>query len=312
MAEERSFSKAAAAHQVTQSAVSQAMQQLEESIGTQLIDRSKRPLVLTDAGEIYAHGLRGILRQLNRLEQEVVTVGESLRGEIMIGTIYSVGLTYMPDATDEFAQLHPDVNVKLEFGSSEKVVQMTTEGEVDFGLVSFPKSTTELLSVLWQQEPMRLVCSSEHPLASHTDLSLEDLNGVPMVGFERGLKLRREIDRYLSKAGVIVDVRMEFDNCDSMIRAIQASRGIGIVPEAAVHRETADGSLKVVACRGLKMTRPLGIIYRRSETLGKAAGEFASLLLGRPIGADKRRSGSGKPAVDTDSIDARTSASFVP
>ena len=305
VAEQRSFSKAAAAHGLTQSAVSQAMQHLEESLGVQLIDRSKRPLVLTTAGKTYLRGLRGVLRSYERLEAEVRGLSKRLSGQITVGTIYSVGLSYMPEATEEFARLHPEVDVKVEFGSSQRVVEMTSEGEVDFGLVSFPKNTKTIQYVLWQQEPMRLVCSADHPLAGQNEVALSQLMSIEMVGFQRDLQLRQEIDQVLAKAGVTVNVHMEFDNADSMVRAIQASRGIGIVPEAAVRRETATGSLRVVACRELRMTRPLGIIFRRSGRLSRAASEFGSLLLGRPLDSGKRsKSGSGgKPAVEGAGVD---------
>ncbi len=312
IAEQRSFSKAAAAHHLTQSAVSQAMQHLEESIGVELIDRSKRPLVLTPAGKMYLQGLRGVLRSYERLEQEVRSTSQQLSGQLTIGTIVSVGLSYMPEATEAFARLHPEVNVKTEFGSNDRVFEMTAGGEVDLGLVSFPRNTKQLRSIPWQQEPMRLVCSAEHPLATHHEVALSQLMGIDMIGFDRELTLRQEIDQCLSKAGISVNVRMEFDNADSMIRAIQANRGIGIVPEAAVRRETANGSLRVVACRELRMTRPLGIIFRRSGRLSRAAGEFGSLLLGRPLESEKRsKSGSGKLAVETATIESRTGTSVV-
>jgi DNA-binding transcriptional LysR family regulator len=146
---------------------------------------------------------------------------------------------------------------------------------------------------------MRLVCSADHPLASQNEVSLNQLRGMEMIGFDRRLTLRQEIDRCFAAAGVEVDVRMEFDNADSMIRAIQANRGIGIVPEAAVRRETATGSLRVVACRELRMTRPLGIIFQRPGRLSQAASEFASLLLGKPVNFDtKNKSGNRKIAAD--------------
>ena len=255
----------------------------------QLIDRSKRPLVLTEAGKAYRSGLRPILKSYRQLEQDVRGVGHRLRGRVLVGAIYSVGLSYMPEATAEFGSLHPEVEVQTEFGSSQRVMELTAEGAVDFGLVSFPRNSRDLRYVMWQREPMRLVCSAEHPFASRTELTLADLNGIRMVGFDRSLVIRHEIDQTLAKAGVKVDVRMEFDNADSMVRAIQANRGIGIVPEAAVHRETANGSLRVVACRGLKMTRPLGIIFRRSAKLSRAALEFGSLLLGRRLDLEVRR-----------------------
>ncbi len=258
-----------------------------------LIDRSKRPLVLTEAGQTYRRGLRPILKSYRQLEQEVRTAGNRLRGRVVVGAIYSVGLSYMPEATEEFSSLQPGVEVQTEFGSSQRVVELTKEGAVDFGLVSFPRSSRELQYVMWQREPVRLVCSAEHPFAKRTEVSLADLNGVRMVGFDRNLVIRQEIDQTLAKAGVKADVRMEFDNADSMVRAIQANCGMGLVPEAAVRRETATGSLRVVACRGLKMTRPLGIIFRRSAKLSRAAAEFGSLLLGRPLETEIHRRGGG-------------------
>ncbi|MGB7345563.1 MAG: LysR family transcriptional regulator [Pirellulaceae bacterium] len=293
VAELRSFSKAAAVHRLTQSGVSQAMQHLEESIGVQLIDRSKRPLVLTSAGSIYLQGVRKMVHNYHRLEQEVRSTSASLSGTLTIGTIYSVGLSYMPEATEEFTRMHSDVEVHLEYGTNERVIEMTSDGTVDFGLVSFPKNTKQLQYVLWQQEPMRVVCSPAHRLSQRTDITLSDLHQLKMVGFDRKLAIRNEIDQSLAKAGITVDIQMEFDNCDSMVRAIQANRGIGIVPEAAVRRETAIGSLRVVACRELRMTRPLGILFRRSGRLSRAANEFGSLLLGRPLKPEKLK-GNGK------------------
>lgn len=300
VANQRSFSKAAAAHGLTQSAVSQTIGHLEEHLGTQLIDRSTRPLALTDAGQTYLEGLQPILRTLEQLEQEVRGIGQRLSGRITIGAIYSVGLSYMPEAIEAFRRLHPEVEVRTEFGSSERVVEMTLAGIIDLGLVSFPTVNKKLRMTPWLEEPMRLVCSDRHPLAKQTEVKLSELQGIEMVGFNPELKLRREIDANLARAGIAVDVSMKFDNADSMVRAIQAHRGIGIVPESAVHRETANGSLRVIACRELRMNRPLGIIYPRSPKLSRPAAEFGSLLLGRPLEAAKRTgSGSSKLTAET-------------
>ncbi|TWU04227.1 HTH-type transcriptional regulator CysL [Stieleria varia] len=273
---------------LTQSGVSQAIQQLEESLGVILIDRSKRPLGLTGAGEVYYRGVRDLLGRYRRLEQEVVSTSKQLEGQVCVAAIYSVGLSYMPEATQAFKRLHPEVDLRLSFGRNERVMQMVVDGIVDIGLVSFPKNTKQVQSVLWQQEPIRLVCSPQHPFASRRDVSLSDLQGLEMVGFDRELELRQLIDQTLQRLGITVDVRMEFDNADSIVRAIQANQGIGILPEAVVRRETAVGSLQVVACPELRITRPLGIMFKRPGRLSRAANEFGSLLLGRPLEPDRR------------------------
>lgn len=288
----RSFSKAADARGVTQSAASQTIQHLEESLGVQLIDRSTRPLSLTAAGSSYYRGLKDILADYHRLEEQVIATGGGLQGPLHIAAIYSVGLSYMPEAKEEFGRLYPDVDVRISYGQNEAVMDSVLNGRAEIGLVSFPKATKQLIAVPWQKEPVRLVCSASHPLAKRTEADLADLDGLEMVGFDRSLELRRMIDATLKRSGIRVDFRNEFDNADSIVRAIQANDGAGFLPEAAVRRETATGTLRVVACRALRMTRPLGIVFRRSGRPGRAGYEFGSLLLGRPLEPDRGKRGN--------------------
>ncbi|SRR6056297_129892 len=288
VAQLRSFSRAADAHAVTQSAVSQAVLQIEQQLGVRLVDRSKRPLVLTDAGSIYHGGLRRVLGDYRALEQEVRCLGSRLQGRVRVAAIYSVGASYMPEATAAFEQLHPDVEVRIEPATPSRVVELASSGEADFGLISYPKGSRTIRSIQWQKEPMRLIASPDHPLASVGDIDLKALHNLPMIGFETSLKVRREIDHFLAQHGVRPSYSMEFDNLDSLIRAIQANRGIGILPEAAVRRETASGYMRVVACPALSLERPLGIVRRRSGKLSPAALEFAEMLLGKPLDPIKR------------------------
>lgn len=306
----RSFSKAADARGVTQSAASQAIQHLEESLGVQLIDRSTRPLSLTSAGTKYHRGLTKILASYHRLEDGVIDAGRGIRGPLHIAAIYSVGLSYMPDAMEEFGRLYPEVDVRIDYGRNEAVLEDVVSGRAEIGLVSFPKSNKQIVAIPWQKEPMRLVCSANHRLAKRSEAELADLDGIEMVGFDRSLELRRMIDTELRRSGIHIDFRNAFDNTDSIVRAIQAGHGAGFLPEAAVRRETAAGELCVVACRALSMTRPLGIVFRRSGRPSAAGYEFGSLLLGRPLepDRDKRRSGGHrKPPASEPPIPSGTS-----
>jgi DNA-binding transcriptional LysR family regulator len=283
VAEFRSFSRAAMEFDITQSAVSQAMHQLEESVGSRLLDRSRRPLELTAAGEVYLAGVQKLLRGYQRLEDNVRSLGGHVSGRLTIGAIYSIGSTYMPAAREEFRLRQPDVQVRFEYGSSECVAEMVETGEIDFGLVSYPQNTRRLRCIPWLQEPMRVICSSGHRFARTGEVDLKALNNCELVGFESSLRVRRKIDGFLAQHNVNVDVTMEFDNIDSIIRCVQANSGVTILPEAAVRKECADGSLRVVACKQMRLTRPLAIVVRKNGKLTAAADEFVSLLLGRSI-----------------------------
>ena len=282
---------------VTQSAVSQAVSGLESQVGVTLIDRSKRPPQLTAAGQTFLRGSRSILKTYERLVADTLAAADAASGQINIGCVVSIGLTYMPDAMEQFAVSYPKVRVNTAYGSSERVGEMIVGGEVDFGLVSFPQSTKDIEAVPWLDEPMRIICSDRHELAGRNEVSAADLTGIEMVGFVKSLRLRQEIDAVLSTAGITVGFPMEFDNTDSMIRAIQATGGIGILPEAAVRRETADGTLRVIRCRDFSMTRPLGIARRRGEKLSVPAAEFSSLLLGRSLETKPKRPAAGTVSI---------------
>lgn len=278
-----SFSRAALELGLTQSAASQAVQHLEEHLGMQLIDRSLRPLALTRAGRIYRDGVQQLVHDYQSLEDEVKSLGRQLVGRVTVASIYSVGLSYLPEATRAFAERHPCVEVAVEYTKPSRVVDLVAGGDVDLGLVSYPDEAKLVRSVLWQQEPMRLICAPGHSLSQRDEVRLADLHGLPMIAFESGLAIRRGIDRYLSQRRVKPRISMEFDNIDSLIRAVQANTGISIMPEAAVRRETAVGVLKILPCIDLNLHRPLGIAWRRGGRLGPAAREFAALLLGRPL-----------------------------
>jgi DNA-binding transcriptional LysR family regulator len=276
---------------LTQSAASQAVHHLEDHLGMQLIDRTNRPLALTRAGKVYRDGAQKLVHDFQALEQEVRSMGNKLVGEVTLASIYSVGLSYLPEATTAFAKLQPGVEVSVEYTKPNKVAKMVASGEVDLGLVSYPEEARSVRTVLWRQEPMRMICAAGHRLASQEEVRVSDLNGIPMVAFETGLAIRRGIDRYLAARGVRPRIAMEFDNIDSLIRAVLENQGIGIMPEAAVRRETANGTLKILPCVDLNLTRPLGIAWRRGGRLGPAAREFAALLLGRPLEDGREKNG---------------------
>jgi len=245
--------------------------------------------VLTRAGEFYLKGVQPLVRSYHRIEQEVRSLGEKVAGELNVGAIYSIGSTYMPAAKHEFRLRHPEISVKFDYSSSEGVAAMVADGSVDVGLVSYARSSSRIRAVPWQQEPMRLICAAGHPFAKYSEIELTQLSGCELVGFDSSLKVRRAVDSFLGRNGVSVDVTMEFDNIDSMIRAVEANQGISILPEATVRKETASGSLRVVACKQMKLTRPLGIIVKRSGKLTRAADEFASMLLGRPMSSPDKK-----------------------
>jgi DNA-binding transcriptional LysR family regulator len=274
----RSFSRAADENGISQSAASQVIQHLEDDLGVQLIDRSKRPLVLTPEGELYYQGCRKLLDRYLALEEDVRTLHERVAGRVRVASIYSVGLSHMNRCLQQFLSQYPKANVRLEYQHPRRVYEMVEQDQVDLGLVSYPRSSRSLKAIPWREEPMVLVCAPMHPLAQRCRMGLDELRGEKMIGFDADLEIRREIDRVLSRWRVEVDVVMEFDNIETIKRAIEIDAGVALLPEPTVARELETGTLRAVPLTTDELVRPLGIIHRRGKQLGRTARRFIELL----------------------------------
>jgi DNA-binding transcriptional LysR family regulator len=274
----RSFSQAAAANNLSQSAASQIVLQLEKRLCTRLIDRSTRPLQLTDAGRTYYEGCKGLIEQYLELESTIRNAPPPLATTVQVAAIYSVGLGDMGQYVERFMAAHPRVRVQVEYLHPDRVYEKVFDGTADFGLVSFPNRSRELTVLPWREEEMVLACSPRHPLAGHTVIEPAQLDGVKYLGFVRDLVIRREVDRFLREQGVTVELALELDNIESIKKGIEIEAGVALLPEPTVRREVRAGTLAARPLVGCRFVRPLGIIHRRACKLSNTAARFVDLL----------------------------------
>jgi DNA-binding transcriptional LysR family regulator len=274
----RSFSRAAAANDITQSAVSQMIAQLERRLNVQLIDRSSRPLQLTPAGRIFYDGCRDLLQRFQELQRSLISGLQHLQLPVRLAAIYSVGLRDMGQYVERFRRMEPRANVQIEYLHPDQVYQRVLDGTADLGLVSFPKSSRKLLAVPWREEEMVVVCPPQHPWSRRGHIRVRELRGQPYVHFEQGLVIRRQVDRFLRHHGAPVQVVMEFDNIENIKKAVEAGAGVALLPEPTVAREVEAGTLIALPLADAVFVRPLGIIYRRSPRLSLAAQRFLEVL----------------------------------
>lgn len=278
VAQRHSFSKGAAAQNVSQSAASQAVHLLEKRLGTLLIDRSKRPLELTPAGQVYFDGCRELLERYRSIEDQVQQIQHRVAGMVRVAAIYSVGLMQMERYVKRFEELYPDAELRLDYVHPDQVYEQILNDEADLGLVSFPRNGGEIVSIDWQKQPMLLVVPPYHPLATRENVSILELAGQDYVGFTRDLTIRREIDRWLKRARVAVNSIHEFDNIENIKRAIEIGTGIALLPEPTVRQETSAGSLVALPLNDIELHRPLGIVHRRHKQLTNAMQKLVDLL----------------------------------
>ena len=274
----RSFSKAAETRGISQPAASQVVQQLEERLGTILIDRSQRPLQLTSAGEVYFEGCRKLLEDYRLVEDRVRRLDGTVGGRVRAAAIYSVGLLQMSGYVQRMSDVYPDVGLHLDYLHPDEVYARVRGDEADLGVVSFPRDGGDVSCIPWLEQEMGLVVSPVDPLAGRVSVELREIAGKPFVGFTPDLTIRRETDRLLKRQRVSVRVVHEFDNVENIKRAVEIGAGLALLPLASVHRERESGSLKAIPLSDVEFRRPLGIIHKRHKHLSAAAERFVEVL----------------------------------
>jgi DNA-binding transcriptional LysR family regulator len=278
IAQNRSFSRAAAMNGVSQSAASQHVQDLEKTLGTVLLDRSTRPLVVTPAGELYCEFCRDVLRRKEEFEAALDRLKHEVEGTVRVASIYSIGLSEMAQLELEFSRRQPDAQLVVEYLRPEKVYAAVLADEADLGLVSYAEPSREITVIPWREEEMVLAASPHHPLAQLARVVPEDLNGVEFVGFDEDLPIHREVDRFLREQGVQVAETLHFDNLQMIKEAVAHRAGVSILPARILRDEVMQGRLAAIPIVASELYRPLGIIHRKKKRFHPVAQAFLDLL----------------------------------
>lgn len=284
LVELRSFSKTAEQELVSQSAVSQQIAQLEAFHQSKLIDRRKRPLEPTREGQLFYEACRDILERYDNFRNDLNTMKKSAISRVNVAAIFSIGMHYLQPYVKEFMGKFPGSHVKIEYLKSNNIYDFVLQGIMDIGVVAVPKPAKNIEIYHLADEPLVFVCSREHALAEQSEIYIDQLKMPRFIAFEEGIPTRVLIDGILEEHNVEVSKIEEFDNTETIKRAVEINAGITILPKTVVQHEVKTGSLKAIPFAGLNLTRPTGIIVREGKVLTEAAMQFIELLRGKNAG----------------------------
>jgi DNA-binding transcriptional LysR family regulator len=278
IAHHRSVSRGAGLNGISQSAASQHIQEMERTFGVQLLDRTTRPLGLTEAGRLYYDFCRDLLRRKQELDVALERIKGRVEGSVRVAAIYSVGILDMSRLEAEFSRRMPKAELLVEYLRPEKVYEAVLAEEADLGLLSYAESTKEITAVPWREEKMMMACAPSHPLASKRPLKITDLEGQDFISFDDDLRVGREVMRFLRENGVQVNVVMHFDNIQTMKEAVALGTGLSILPVRVLRGDIEQGRLVAAPIQGCHLVRPLRIIHLRRKKFNSAMQTFLELL----------------------------------
>jgi DNA-binding transcriptional LysR family regulator len=278
VAQHRSVSKAARWNDLSQSAASQALGELERELGVTLFDRGTRPLTVTPAGKAYVEFCRDVLRRHDEMISLLDSIKKQLNATVRLAAIYSVGLSEMSSIEARFAQRFADAELQVQYLRPERVWQAVAEDEADLGLMSYAESSREVVALPWRDEEMVVAVPPDDPLAAYQSLSASALEGRLFVAFDEDLPIQQHIDRYMREHEVEVEITLRFDNIEMIKQAVAHGAGISIMPQRVMHEDMLQGRLIALPLEPAELFRPVRIVHRRRKVFNEVTIGLLELL----------------------------------
>lgn len=274
VAEQGSFSRAAASLFRTQPAVSKRVAALEQELGTRLFDRIGHTIQLTEAGHALLPRARDLLVRIEDSRRAVANLSGRVAGVLHIGTSHHVGLHRLPPTLRAFSRAYPEVELDIRFMDSEAACQAVERGDLELAIVTLPLEPSPALALtpIWD-DPLALVVAPDHPLARRKRLRLEQLAEHNAILPATGTFTRQVLERALQPARLRPRVGLSTNYLETIRMLVAVGLGWSVLPRTMLEDELVE--LKVT---GLELTRRLGAVRHRDRTLSNAAAALLALL----------------------------------
>jgi DNA-binding transcriptional LysR family regulator len=293
VAERRSFSEAALALGYAQSVVSHHVAALEKEFGLTLIDRARRPVGLTEAGERLREHAATVLGQVSTAEEELRALAGLLTGTVRVGAFLSACTSFVPQALARFVAAHPGVDVQLEQLEPVPALRRLRAGELDIAVVwevpGEPSVSDEegFERMFLADDPYRIVLPPGHRLARRRQVNLADLARDHFIAppTEVSPGYRAMLERLCGEAGFTPEVRSLVRDVTVGRAIVAAGLGVALITDLAVEEPRPD--VAVLPASGLRLARSLYAVWLRGRrvpaipAMGDAVAEAATARLGR-------------------------------
>ena len=259
-------------------AASTRIRNMEEALGAALLVRRRQGVTPTQAGRTLLAHARTILRQAERMREDLGAYGGGLAGQIRVFSNTNALTEFLPEALSSFLSTHPHVSVDLEERLSDEIVGLIAEGVADIGIVAGTVDVSSLATYPFRKDRFVLVVAREHPLAKKTKLAFAQLLDHDFVGLDRASALQRFLADKAARIGKPLRLRVQLRSFDAVCRLVECNVGIGIVPETTARRAAPTLAIAAVPLSDPWALRELTICVRDLAELPPYARELVAHL----------------------------------
>lgn len=280
VAEERSFSRAAAKVHRTQPAVSQAVKRLEDDLGEQLFDRSSKSGTLTDAGRVLQNYGQRLVRLAEEAESSVRELRDLRRGRVLIGANEAAIHTLLP-LMAQFRKKCPDIALDVRRVPARQIPVEVQQGSLDFGALTFRPGEEGLLEIEVGSDELVLLLPPAHPLASRKQLTMEDVANESVVAHNDPSPARERVLRLFEEKQVSLKMMISLPSLDGIKRAVELGLGVALLPRRCAITEIASGRLVALPVAGISRRRQMTLVCRKAHR-SHAANAFLKVAQEHP------------------------------
>jgi LysR family cyn operon transcriptional activator len=288
VASAQNFSKASETLHVSQPSLSVQIRDLEEELGTRLLDRLGRKVMLTQAGELFRDHAERAIRELEQATQLVQELHGAQRGRLVVGTLATVNSYLIAPLVSQFKQRFHGIHLQVHSQPSADIVTGLLANRLDVGICVLPVPHDQLTTVPLFDERLILVAPTRYPLPQ-SRLRMQDLGGLPLVLMAVDYWLRKMVEAECAKAQIKTQVVLEMTAPEGILQAVAEGAGLTILPELYVRLRLAGSGLRIIDLYDPVPRHSVGLAYMANRFQNIAAREFGTLcrttmtcLLARP------------------------------
>src|SRR6185503_9813078 len=232
-------------------AASTRIRNMEEALGATLLVRGRQGVTPTQAGRTLLQHARAILRQAERLREDLGAYAGGLAGQVRVLSNTNALTEFLPEALSSFLTSHPNVSVDLEERLSDEIVGLIAEGVGDIGVVAGTVDAGQLTTYPFRRDRFVLVVARDHPLARRARIGFAEVLDHDFVGLDRASAIQRFLGSKASSAGRPLRLRVQLRSFDAVCRLVECNVGVGVVPATTARR-----AVKTMAIKAVELTDP--------------------------------------------------------
>jgi DNA-binding transcriptional LysR family regulator len=260
-------------------AASTRIRNMEIELGTPLLNRERQGVQPTPAGRTLVHHARQMLQQAERMRAELGEYADGLKGHVRLLSNTNALSEFLPEPLSKFLASHPQVNIDLEERLSDEIVAAVADGKADIGIVAGTEDVTGLEVFPFRVDRFVLVTSTEHRLATATQIAFADTLDNDFIGTDRASSLQRFLSDKAERIGRRLKLRVQLRSFDAVCRMVECNVGVGVVPESTAVRSKRTMKLHVIELTDEWALRNLMICVRSLRDLPIYAQDLVKHLI---------------------------------